>query len=277
MKYSIDLEQSKMEAVKQHLVDLKFLFENGNFQGCALHVPKLKVALTLLGVRPPNFFKEHKQETGNDEEINKVYVTREVLEYLTRYSLAVGDEKSFERFMVQLKTYYFDYGPYLPWSAHKEPLLGVYFLYLLAENRIAEFHTELERVPDHNNQYMKYSIDLEQSKMEGRYNSVLQKGETCPQGYFYEQFTQKLMDTARQDIADSLEKAYGSLTMAQAKDLLLIQEVQKFDALVHQREWRVEDMDTLNFTSQNKDVVCIDAVRLITQNLAYANEVERII
>jgi len=263
-----------MDAVTRILTEFRFQFESSQYHSCGTSVAPLKIALTQLGTQPPHFFKTNPK---NDQELNKVYASREVLEYLTRYSLAVGDEKSFERFMVQLKTYYFDYGPYLEWSAHKEPLLGVYFLYLLAANRIAEFHTELERVTDYNNQYMKYAIDLEQSKMEGRYNSILQKGESCPQGYFYEQFARKLMDTARHDIADSLEKAYGSLTMEEAKGLLLLKDDNKLHALVNQRGWRVEDMDTLKFTSEDKEIACIEATRLITQNLGYANEVERIV
>jgi len=263
-----------METVTRTLTEFKSQFDSGQYQSCAASVTPLKIALTQVGIQSPHFFKTHPKD---EHELKKVWISREVLEYLTRYSLAVGDEKSFERFMVQLKTFYFDYAPYLEWSAHKEPLLGVYFLYLLAANRIAEFHTELERVTDNNNQYMKYSIDLEQSKMEGRYNSILHKGESCPQGYFYEQFARKLMETARHDIADSLEKAYGSLTLAEAKALLLLKDDDKLHALVQQRGWRLEDMDTLKFTTDDKEIACIEANRLITQNLGYANEVERIV
>lgn len=48
-------------------------------------------------------------------------------------------------------------------------IIGAYFLFLLAENRIGEFHTELEFVHDTENPFIQYAVQLEQSKMEGRY------------------------------------------------------------------------------------------------------------
>jgi hypothetical protein len=56
----------------------------------------------------------------------------------------------------------------LPPSPRRDPILGVHLLYLLAENKIAEFHTQLELIPDHSNRYVRYAVELEQAKMEGR-------------------------------------------------------------------------------------------------------------
>lgn len=47
---------------------------------------------------------------------------------------------------------------------------------LLSQNRVAEFHTELERLPAkevQNNVYIKHPVSLEQYIMEGSYNKVL--------------------------------------------------------------------------------------------------------
>eukprot|EP00695_Tsukubamonas_globosa_P000249 TRINITY_DN1185_c0_g1_i1.p1 TRINITY_DN1185_c0_g1~~TRINITY_DN1185_c0_g1_i1.p1 ORF type:complete len:62 (-),score=7.53 TRINITY_DN1185_c0_g1_i1:1-186(-) len=46
--------------------------------------------------------------------------------------------------MTQLKAYYNDYKNIIPPSQRRYLLLGLNLLRLLAQNRIAEFHTELE-------------------------------------------------------------------------------------------------------------------------------------
>lgn len=53
----------------------------------------------------------------------------------------------------------------LPESAYKHQLLGLNLLFLLSQNRVAEFHTELERLPARDiqsNVYIKHPVSLEQ-------------------------------------------------------------------------------------------------------------------
>lgn len=57
------------------------------------------------------------------------------------------DIPGFERYMAQLQTYYHDYQSKLPESPFQFQLLGLNLLCLLSQNRVAEFHTELERLP----------------------------------------------------------------------------------------------------------------------------------
>ena len=62
----------------------------------------------------------------------------------------------------------------------RNQLLGLNLLCLLAQNRVAEFHTELERLPANeieNNVYIRHPVSLEQNIMEGSYYS----GGTCQQ------------------------------------------------------------------------------------------------
>lgn len=63
----------------------------------------------------------------------------------------------------------------IPPSPEEYPILGLNLMRLLAENRIAEFHTELELLPlralDH--PCIKYAVELEQSFMEGAYNRLI--------------------------------------------------------------------------------------------------------
>lgn len=53
----------------------------------------------------------------------------------------------------------------LPESAYMHQLLGLNLLFLLSQNRVAEFHTELERLPAKDiqtNVYIKHPVSLEQ-------------------------------------------------------------------------------------------------------------------
>uniref|UniRef100_A0A8C5WW75 CSN8/PSMD8/EIF3K domain-containing protein n=1 Tax=Laticauda laticaudata TaxID=8630 RepID=A0A8C5WW75_LATLA len=90
---------------------------------------------------------------------------RDILEIGAQWSILKKDIPSFERYMAQLKCYYFDYKDELPESAYKHQLLGLNLLFLLSQNRVAEFHTELERLPAKDiqtNVYIKHPVSLEQ-------------------------------------------------------------------------------------------------------------------
>jgi len=234
---------------------------------------QLKITMTKFAFVPPTQLKKDKEKG----EINReIFLARQILEYATLLSLKLGDVSAFERSMTQLKTYYSDYGPYLPESPHRYPILGVYLLHLLAENKIGEFHTELELIQDHNNRYIKFPIQLEQHKMEGRYNKVWSAGDSIPVNY-YEPFVIKLMQTARGDIGNSLETSYERLTLDDARKLLMFGDNREaFHTFVQERNWRVSG-DYINFTPEEQPKPQLGAIQLITQSLKYAHELERII
>lgn len=74
---------------------------------------------------------------------------RDVLEIGAFFSIETQRIDSFERYLAQLKVYYFDYKdiPSLPESTNKYQLLGLNLLRLLSQNRLAEFHTVSLRDP----------------------------------------------------------------------------------------------------------------------------------
>lgn len=101
---------------------------------------------------------------------------RDVLEIGANLSIALKDVEAFERYISQLKTYYTDYASSLPESAYQYELLGLNLLCLLAKNKIADFHIEMEKLPVEaiqNNPYVRCPVRLEQFIMEGRYNKVI--------------------------------------------------------------------------------------------------------
>lgn len=78
-----------------------------------------------------------------DIDVNSLINCRDVLEIGAFFSIETQRVESFERYLSQLKVYYFDYKdfPGLPESANKFQLLGLNLLKLLSQNRLAEFHT----------------------------------------------------------------------------------------------------------------------------------------
>lgn len=86
----------------------------------------------------------------------------------------------------------------LPPSPQEYPILGLNLLRLLVQNRIAEFHTELELLSSAalENPCIKHAVELEQSFMEGAYNRVLSARQTVPhETYVY--FMDLLAKTVR--------------------------------------------------------------------------------
>ncbi|GFY50262.1 26S proteasome non-ATPase regulatory subunit 8, partial [Trichonephila inaurata madagascariensis] len=135
-----------------------------NLEKCGQILEKLKVALTHMTFLPTSDTSATKQE---------LLVARDILELGAQWSIKNKNIPSFERYIAQLKCYYLDYRNDLPESASKYQLLGLNLLCLLAQNRVAEFHTELELLPAkeiQTNVYIRHPVSMEQYLMEGSYN-----------------------------------------------------------------------------------------------------------
>lgn len=168
----------------------------------------------------------------------------DVLEIGAQCSIAVCDIPAFERYMVQLKSFYFDFqyvkfiNLYLySWntliysyfnrnliseSPYKYQLIGLNLLCLLARNRLAEFHTELELLSPkiiQSNIYIRHPVSLEQYLMEGSYNKVfLSKGNVPSPSYNF--FMDILLRTIREEIASCMEAGYKRILFSEAGNML---------------------------------------------------------
>lgn len=80
-------------------------------------------------------------------------------------------------------------------SANKYQLLGLNLIFLLSQNRVAEFHTELELLPQEiiqSNEYIRHPLILEQHLMEGNYNKIFAakvSDDLCMCAYFRIQYS----------------------------------------------------------------------------------------
>ncbi|KOO23497.1 26s proteasome non-ATPase regulatory subunit 8 [Chrysochromulina tobinii] len=197
----------------------------------------------------------------------ELLVAREILEHGALLSIRQMDIPAFERYVAQLKVYYSDASILTP-SQRQFPILGLNLLRLLAQNRIAEFHTELELIPtelQHANIYIKYPAQLEQHIMEGSYHKVL---------YFMDM----LVDTVREEIAECSEKAYTSIAASELQSMLMLTSGEALAEFVEQRGWRL-DGKTVAFSKAEEEQPTqkLPSAQLIQETLSYAKELERIV
>ncbi|KAI5638908.1 CSN8/PSMD8/EIF3K family domain-containing protein [Phthorimaea operculella] len=241
---------------------------------CGELLNKIKVALTQFTFLPSNY------TTANQKEL---ILARDVLEIGVQWAVAAKDVKAFERYMSQLKCYYYDYKDHLPQSAYMYQLLGLNLLFLLAQNRVAEFHTELERLPVdaiRQDPYVKHPLALEQYLMEGSYNKIfLAKGNVPAELYTF--FMDTLLDTVRGEIAACIEKAYLCITVSEAARRLNLPSQQDVLEYGKKRGWVLGADNCYHFNAAEETCAAaagiLPSAELAEQTIEYAKHLEMIV
>lgn len=237
---------------------------------CRTQLVQLKIGLTQLGglqTKAPLT-----QSTLDD-----IRLARSIYETAALLSIKQEDMDGFERHMSQAKTLYLDYSDHIEDSPRQSLMLALNLMRLLAQNRIAEFHTELELVPQEGGgELTEFVLRLEQYLMEGSFAKLQQEVQKVPDSSF-ELFVKRLMETVRKELADCTEKAYESMDKDSLAKMLMLntRECTKF---CKEREWNVEGR-TVRFLEEVKvetmdDVPSLD---LIKRTLQYAKELEQIV
>eukprot|EP01112_Ceratiomyxa_fruticulosa_P014349 TRINITY_DN4102_c0_g2_i2.p1 TRINITY_DN4102_c0_g2~~TRINITY_DN4102_c0_g2_i2.p1 ORF type:complete len:256 (+),score=59.98 TRINITY_DN4102_c0_g2_i2:204-971(+) len=205
-------------------------------------------------------------------------LSRDVFENAVELSIKCKDIPSFERYIAQLKPYYYDFDSLIPPSQNKYQILGLNLLCLLAQNRIAEFHSELELIPldQHHSKFIQHPLSLESWMMEGAFKKIWNDRAECAPQYVF--FMDILINTIRNEIADCFQKAYEFLPKDDARRLLLFSSVDQLEDFAAEREWTESKG---GYTFQNKantqTKLEIPSMKLIHETLSYAKELERII
>jgi 26S proteasome regulatory subunit N12 len=202
--------------------------------------------------------------------------TVSALELGVLLSVAEGDLDAFARNMAQLKPFY-SAGISSPRKAH---VTGLNLMHLLVDNRLSEFHSELEWLTEAeaSDPLCSFPISLERQLMVGIYDEVLQK--QVPEQSF-QFFMDHLLQTVRDSIADCIEVSYPSLKLVDCASMM------KFDTGVaelqeyiqeYRDDWMVQD-DKLTFQPAPTAATAEDipSMQWIQQSLAYATEMERIV
>jgi 26S proteasome regulatory subunit N12 len=245
-----------------------------DLQKCTEMLTALKIGMTQFSFLVPS-------AALSPIAVKEVILAREILEHAILLAVKKHDIESFERQVAQVKAYYFDTGRFkdIPPSTLQYQILGLNLLRLLAQNRIAEFHTELELLPldKHENVYIKHPIQLEQYIMEGAYNKVFSAAKDLP-APSYAVFMEMLMETRlREEIAECSEKSYTELPVGEAQKLLNFRTTQQLHEYAKERGWEVDGDRVLLQKKGQDSTVSIPSMNVINQTLAYAKELERIV
>ena len=202
---------------------------------------------------------------------------REGLQQAVLVSLGLKDMDSFSRHMSQLRPLYSIKEPCRP-NDPKALVTGLYLMFLLVENRLAEFHSELELLSEDERQIdtIAFPIKLEQFMMVGAFNQVLEAKASMPSETFHF-FMASIVETVRDSVAECAQAAYNCLSLAAAQNMLMIESRAELMEFIAQKEWIVEG-DTIAFQpASSARSAEVPSMRLLSESLAYATELERIV
>lgn len=226
-------------------------------------------------------------------------VARTFFEGAVLYALRAGDRTALHRYLAQLRPFYSDFDAPVSDSPLKGAITGLNLLTLLTDQALAEFHSEIELLtpPLTEDPHVLFALRLERSLMVGAYDDVTSLI-SHPPSPLYPPLLQTLVVTVRDQIAESIETSYPSLSRSSAMELLMFanpQQASEADAFFAEREWQFDpsNPEVFEFTAtvksgggggvggsgKEKKLTGADlpALRLIGESLSYATELERIV
>ena len=109
-------------------------------------------------------------------------------------------------------------------------------LYLLSFNKISQYHTEIELIPQDDidkNIYIKVPVSLETYFVQGSYQKILQQQQNVPI-VAYNFFIEKFVDAIRYEIARSAERSYESLSLRSMQNMFMIESEAQLQAFIAQ-------------------------------------------
>lgn len=241
---------------------------------CGTLLSKLKVALTGLAFLPPSLDAQVPSA--------ELQMAREILEIGAFYSLEKRDVASFERYVAQLGSYYRDYkGQGMPESPNRPHIVGLYLLHLLAQNRLAEFHLELQLLDlreIQTNYYLRFPVEYEEFFMQGSYNKIFKQSQNLPAPNF-QFFVDLLFDSIREQVATCMEASYRTMEVVAAGKMLFIDAVRQGPLLqeyAEKRGWTLNGK-VFEFPKEIKREDTVPSAELVETAVSYARAMEIII
>jgi len=163
---------------------------------------------------------------------------RDVLEYHAIASIWTDDMVEYARVLRQLKSVYFRDDGQLPASERAPLLTATHLVFLLTQNRITDFNIErpVVRRALGLSEFLVYAVKLQEAVSENSFARIfaLQGARPSP---LFAPFTARLLDGARHSHADSIERAYGRVTVDEVASILHFQDRGDAAAFVAQRGW----------------------------------------
>lgn len=239
-----------MSPTENLLKELENQVSTGNVEGGTATLKRLKVAL----LEKPNP-SEHCL----------------ALEYGVLLAVADGDLEAFNRNMQQLQVLY-----QTETTQRQNHILGLNLMFLLVENRLSEFHSQLELLPNNiQDPFLLFPVTLERDLMVGRYDELLESQVPHPS---FQIFMDHLLETVRDNIADAMEVSYKSIGLESAATMMKFHSKQELLEYMEQSraDWIVTDDGRLEFSPPVTEHE-LPSMEYIHQSLTYATEMERIV
>ncbi|KAI9758528.1 MAG: hypothetical protein M4579_003020 [Chaenotheca gracillima] len=225
-------------------------------------------------------------------------LARETLELGALISIRRQDSEGFTRYFQQLQPFYDLPESQLPQdNSNQSKITGLYLLLLLNQGDYAGFHTVLEslelatapsgssnRKGVEEDVFIQYPVKLERWLMEGSYDKVwaATKNEQAPSEE-YNVFSDGLINTIRAEIASCSERAYPSLPISNAKNLLFLDSEGSVVEFAQSRGWLIQD-GRIYFPLQQPDQgsraekeILLTSGQVIENTIGYARELETIV
>mmetsp|Transcript_90074 Transcript_90074/g.179853 ORF Transcript_90074/g.179853 Transcript_90074/m.179853 type:complete len:256 (-) Transcript_90074:537-1304(-) len=240
----------------------------GQLDNAAETLVKLKISMISLQSLPPTLVE------SSSAAQERAYAC-DVLENAVLMSVALQDKDGFQRHISQLKPLYV-----VVQGGNKVNTVGLNLMFLLVENRLAEFHSELELLSEAKREagVVAFPIQLEQYMMVGAFNQVLAAKAAMPSPTFAF-FMDSIVETVRDSVAECAEVAYAALSLQAASKLLMLDSRDELIAFIESSRpsWVVAG-EQITFQSKvTTKSSSLSATRLITESLSYASELERIV
>ncbi|GMR38514.1 hypothetical protein PMAYCL1PPCAC_08709, partial [Pristionchus mayeri] len=169
-------------------------------------------------------------------------------------------------------------------SDHKNLMIGLNLMYLVASNRLSEFHMLLEQVSQdvqRANPYIAVPVTIEQSLMEGAYNKVALSEKNIPSPFFVP-FFRVMTDAIRVEIANCMSKSFKKVPVTDAVSLLIFKTPTEVIAFAKQRGWALEANNSILVLAASMEVdaaakATLEPTRIAKQTIFYAKQLEMIV
>lgn len=208
---------------------------------------------------------------------SEIAFAREALEYATLLSVNMSDKDSFQRNISCLRPYYTSSTVE---SDIMNIIIGLNLLFLLVENRLADFHCELQLLSETQSKHpaITFCTQLDQHLVVGSYDQVLVSAANPPTKYF-SFFLKSLLETVRINIGECVAASYQTLSLKAATKILMFEKEEETLAFFtdYYPTWIISNgiISLIENKTQKSDE--IPSLKLISQNLSYATELERIV
>lgn len=267
-----------MSTLQENCEKFKLAVNGGDISAAKMLLKTLKLQLMELDSLPPVVMESPNAEAER-------ILARQVYEHAVILAVKDGNKEEFQRFLSTLRPYYNGFSDAVSQSELKPSIVGLHLLFLLVENQLADFHSELELLTEDQKKHsaISFCTQLDRHLMIGSYDQVLQEA-ASPPVEFYSFFLTSLLETVRVNICECVLAAYRNLTLQAATKVLMFNSVDEtvcfFNA--HYPELDVSSSTTnIDLGSEDDRMLHrsedIPSLRLINQTLSYATELERIV